>query len=79
MERHKKGWFVVSDRDGRREGKDMKRGGLWSVTEMEEEKGKTRNEGWFVVSDRDGRREGKDMKRGGLWSVTEMEEENGKT
>ena len=41
MERHNKGWFVVSDRDGRREGKDMKRGGLWSVTEMEEEKGKT--------------------------------------
>ena len=32
---------MVSDRDGRREGKDMKRGGLWSVTEMEVEKEKT--------------------------------------
>ena len=29
---------MVSDKDGRRNGKDMKRGGLWSVTEMEEEK-----------------------------------------
>ena len=37
--RHEKGWFVVSDRDGSREGK-VKRGGLWSVTEMEEEKEK---------------------------------------
>ena len=35
MERHEKGWFVVSDRDGRREGKDMKRGGLWSVVQLQ--------------------------------------------
>ena len=32
---------MVSDRDGSGEGKDMKRGGLWSVTEMEVEKEKT--------------------------------------
>ena len=32
---------MVSDRDGSRKGNDMKRGGLWSVTEMEEEKEKT--------------------------------------
>ena len=37
----KRGWFVVSDRDGSREGKGkVKRGGLWSVTEMEVEKEK---------------------------------------
>ena len=31
---------MVSDRDGSREGK-VKRGGLWSVTKMEEEMEKT--------------------------------------
>ena len=65
---------MVSDRDGRRKGKDMKRDGLWSVTERR----KRHEKGWFVVSDRDGSREGK-VKRGGLWSVTEMEEEKEKT
>ena len=46
--RHERGWFVVSDRDGSREGK-VKRGGLWSVKERRQRHEK----GWFVVSDRE--------------------------